>query len=131
MNKREFIKQHLSQLNLRELLRYRLLLCSSGPWEDIELDITDLFKYPARLETSYFDNWHKDVLKALFKKLEGELVSSDQVDKKITDLLSAPVYSVKDNRILALFEDFLASLQGNNVVLLHSSLQRKLDSLIF
>lgn len=131
MNKREFIKQHLSQLSLRELLKYRLLLCSSGPWEDIELDITDLFKYPARLETSYFDNWHKDVLKALFKKLEGELASSEQVDRKITDLLSAPVYSEKDNRILALFENFLASLQGNNVVLLHSSLQRKLDSLIF
>lgn len=131
MNKREFIKQHLSQLSLRELLKYRLLLCSSGPWEDIELDITDLFKYPARLETSYFDNWHKDVLKALFKKLEGELASSDQVDRKITDLLSAPVYSEKDNRILVLFENFLASLQGNNVVLLHSSLQRKLDSLIF
>lgn len=131
MNKREFIKQHLSQLSLRELLKYRLLLCSSGPWEDIELDITDLFKYPARLESSYFDNWHKDVLKALFKKLEGELASSEQVDRKITDLLSAPVYSEKDNRILALFENFLASLQGNNVVLLHSSLQRKLDSLIF
>ncbi|MFT7388249.1 MAG: hypothetical protein ACI8VC_001494 [Candidatus Endobugula sp.] len=70
MNKCELIKQHLSTLSLHELLRYRLKLCTSETNEDIELDISDLFKYPTRLETSYFDNWNKDLLKSLFHKLE-------------------------------------------------------------
>jgi len=43
MKKRELIKQHLSQLNLQELLRYRLLFCTGEPNEDLELNITDLF----------------------------------------------------------------------------------------
>ena len=131
MKKRELIKLHLSQLNLQELLRYRLLFCSGEPNEDIELDITDLFKYPMRLETSYVDNWQKDVLKVLFRHLEGECGSSCVLDKKIADLLSKRVFSEKDNRTLSVFEHFLASLQSSNVVSIHSSLHRKLDRLNF
>jgi hypothetical protein len=131
MKKREFIKQHLSKLNIQELLRYRLLFCSDEANEDIELDIYDLFKYPKRLETSYFDNWQKDVLKVLFRHFEGECGSSCEVNEKIADLLSKREFSEKDNRILRLFECFMTSLQSNNVVLLHSSLHRRLDSLTF
>ena len=65
MNKSQLIKEHLSNLSLYELLRYRLKLCTGEPNEDIELDISDLFKYPARLETSYSDNWQKDLHKSL------------------------------------------------------------------
>ena len=99
MNKRELIKHHLSQLNLRELLSYRLLLCSGEPNENIELDVIDLFKYPARLQTSYFDNWQKDVLKALFRSLKEEFQTSSQMDLKIEKLLSKQTFSEKDERI--------------------------------
>jgi hypothetical protein len=131
MNKRELIKNHLSQLSHIELLEYRLLLCSGELKEDIELDITDLFKYPTRLETSYFDNWQKDVLKALFRKLGGEFESPNQIDESILTLLSKQSFSEKDKRTIALFENFLASLQSKKVVLIHSSLHRKLDNLTF
>jgi hypothetical protein len=131
MNKRELIKNHLSQLSLSELLRYRLLFCIGELNEDIELDITDLFKYPARLQTSYLDNWQKDALKALFLKLEGQFESDTQIDQSILDLLSQQTFSEKDQRILRLFESFMASLQSNNVVLIHSLLHRKLDKLTF
>ena len=131
MKKRELINQHLSQLNLQELLRYRLLLCSVEPNEDIELDITDLFKYPARLETSYVDNWQKDVLKVLFRHIEGECGSSCVLDEKIAGLLLKRAFSEKDNRTLGVFEHFLASLQSSNVVLIHASLHRKWDRLNF
>lgn len=129
MNKRELIKQHLSQLNLQELLKYRLLLCSGEPNENIELDVIDLFKYPARLETSYFDNWQKDVLKTLFRSFEGELQTSSQLDGKIKELLSKQTFSEKDERTLLLFENFIVSLQSSNVVSIHSSLHNKLDKL--
>jgi hypothetical protein len=129
MNKRELIKQHLSQLNLQELLKYRLLLCSGEPNENIELDVIDLFKYPARLETSYFDNWQKDVLKTLFRSFEGELQTSNQLDGKIKELLSKQTFSEKDERTLLLFENFMVSLQSSNVVSIHSSLHNKLDKL--
>lgn len=131
MNKRELIKQHLSLLTIKELLRYRLLLCSGEPNEDIELDISDLFKYPARLETSYVDNWQKDVLKSLFRNLEGEFATSGEMDEKVRDLLSKRVFSEKENRTLSMFESFLASMQSSNVVMIHSSLHRKLDKLNF
>lgn len=131
MNKRDLIKKHLSNLNLIELLTYRLLFCAGELNEDVELDITDLFKYPARLETSYFDNWQKDVLKSLFRKLDAEFGSSSQVDQSILTLLSKQVSSDKDKRTLALFESFLASMQNNKVVLIHSSLHRKIDKLTF
>jgi hypothetical protein len=131
MKKRELIKQHLSQLNLHQLLKYRLLFCSGESNEDLELDIIDLFKYPKRLETSYLDNWQKDVLKALFHDLGGECGSSCLLDEKIADLLSKRVFSEKDNRTLGLFENFTTSLQSNNVELLHSSLHHKLDRLHF
>ena len=131
MKKRELIKQHLSSLNINELLSYRLLLCSGEPNEDLELDISDLFKYPARLETSYIDNWQKDVLKSLFRYLEGDPATSGEVDEKISDLLSKRMFSEKDNRTLSMFESFLASLQSSNVVMIHSSLHRKLDKLNF
>lgn len=131
MNKRELIKQHISQLSLGALLRYRLLLCTNEPNEDLELDITDLFKYPARLETSYFDNWQKDVLKNLYRKLEGEFKSACKLDQEINDLLSTQMFSDKDKRTIVLFENFLASLKSDNVVMLHSSLHRKLDKLTF
>jgi hypothetical protein len=129
MNKRELIKQHLSQLNLQELLKYRLLLCSGEPNENIELDVIDLFKYPARLETSYFDNWQKDVLKTLFRAFEGELQTSSQLNGKIKELLSKQTFSEKDERTLLLFENFTVSLQSSNVVSIHSSLHNKLDKL--
>ena len=129
MNKRELIKQHLSQLNLQELLKYRLLLCSGEPNENIELDVIDLFKYPARLETSYLDNWQKDVLKTLFRSFEGELQTSSQLDRKIEKLLSKQTFSEKDERTLLLFENFMVSLQSSNVVSIHSSLHNKLDKL--
>lgn len=131
MNKRELIKHHLSQLNLRELLSYRLLLCSGEPNENIELDVIDLFKYPARLQTSYFDNWQKDVLKALFRSLKEEFQTSSQMDLKIEKLLSKQTFSEKDERILLLFENFLVSLKSTNVVSIHSSLHDKLDNLSF
>jgi hypothetical protein len=131
MNKCELIKQHLSQLNLQELLKYRLLLCSGEPNENIELDIIDLFKYPARLETSYFDNWQKDVLKALFRSLEGELQTSSQLDRKIEELLLTQTFSEKDERTLAVYENFMISLQSSNVVSIHSLLHNKFDKLIF
>ena len=131
MNKRKLIKKHLTQLSLIELLRYRLLLRASEPNEDVELDITDLFRYPARLETSYLDNWQKDVLKSLFRKLGAEFESSSQIDQSILDLLSKQGFSDKDKRTLALFENFLASMQNNKVVLIHSSLHRKIDKLTF
>ena len=131
MNKRELIKHHLSQLNLRELLSYRLLLCSGEPNENIELDVIDLFKYPARLQTSYFDNWQKDVLKALFRSLKEEFQTSSQMDLKIEKLLSKQTFSEKDDRILLLFENFLVSLKSTNVVSIHSSLHDKLDNLSF
>ena len=131
MNKRELIKHHLSQLNLRELLSYRLLLCSGEPNENIELDVIDLFKYPARLQTSYFDNWQKDVLKALFRSLKEEFQTSSQMDLKIEKLLSKQTFSEKDDRILLLFENFLVSLKSTNVVSIHSSLHDKLDKLSF
>jgi hypothetical protein len=131
MKKRELIKQHLSSLNINELLRYRLLLCSGEQNEDLELDISDLFKYPARLETSYVDNWQKDVLKFLFRYLEEEFESPRQLDEKIADVLSKKMFSEKDNRTLNIFESFLASMQSSNVVMIHSSLHRKLDKLNF
>jgi hypothetical protein len=131
MNKFELIKQHLSQLNLQDLLKYRLLLCSGEPNENIELDVIDLFKYPARLETSYFDNWQKDVLKALFLSFEGELQTSSQLDIKIEELLSTQTFSEKDERILLLFENFMISLQSSNVVSIHSLSDNKLNKLIF
>ena len=131
MNKRELIKHHLSQLSVRELFSYRLLLCSGEPNENIELDVIDLFKYPARLQTSYFDNWQKDVLKALFRSLEEEFQTSSQMDLKIEKLLSKQTFSEKDDRILLLFENFLVSLKSTNVVSIHSSLHDKLDKLSF
>jgi hypothetical protein len=131
MNKFELIKQHLSQLNLHELFKYRLLLCSGEPNENIELDIIDLFKYPERLETSYFDNWQKDVLKALFHSFEGEFGTSSQLDMKIEGLLSTQTFSEKDERTLLLFENFMISLQSSNVVSIHSLSNKKLNKLIF
>jgi hypothetical protein len=131
MNKRELIKHHLSQLNVRELFSYRLLLCSGEPNENIELDVIDLFKYPARLQTSYFDNWQKDVLKALFRSFEEEFQTSSQMDIKIEKLLSKQTFSEKDDRTLLLFENFLVSLKSTNVVSIHSSLHDKLDKLSF
>jgi hypothetical protein len=131
MNKRELIKHHLSQLSVRELFSYRLLLCSGEPNENIELDVIDLFKYPARLQTSYFDNWQKDVLKALFRSFEEEFQTSSQMDIKIEKLLSKQTFSEKDNRTLLLFENFLISLKSTNVVSIHSSLHDKLDKLSF
>ncbi len=131
MNKRELIKHHLSQLSVRELFSYRLLLCSGEPNENIELDVIDLFKYPTRLQTSYFDNWQKDVLKALFRSFEEEFQTSSQMDIKIEKLLSKQTFSEKDNRTLLLFENFLISLKSTNVVSIHSSLHDKLDKLSF
>ena len=131
MNKRELIKIHLSKLSLVKLLRYRLLLCCGVSNEDIELDISDLFKYPARLETSYFDNWQKDVLKSLFRKLEGEIESPNQMDEAIGVLLLKHLFSEKDLRTISLFDDFIASLQSKKVVLMHAPLQRKLHKLTF
>jgi hypothetical protein len=131
MKKRELIKQHLAVLNLRQLLRYRLLLCSGELNEDLELDISDLFKHPARLETSYRDNWQKDVLKSLFIHLEGEFETSSQIDAEIAGLLSKQMFSEKDNRTIELFNVFLTSLRSSNVVSIHSSLHRKLDKLSF
>ncbi|MFQ3190373.1 MAG: hypothetical protein ACI936_001504 [Paraglaciecola sp.] len=131
MNKRELIKQHLTVLNLQQLLRYRLLLCSGEPNEDLELDISDLFKHPTRLETSYLDNWQQDVLKSLFRHLQGEFASTSKIDEKIADVISKRTFSEKDNRIIRLFEIFLISLQSSNVVSIHSSLHRKLDKLRF
>jgi hypothetical protein len=131
MNKRELIKQHITQLSLDALLRYRLLLCVSELNEDLELDIIDLFKYPARLQTSYCDNWQKDVLKTLYSKLKGEFESPNKVNEEISDLISKQIFSDKDNRTIILFESFLASLKSDKVVMIHSSLHRKLDQLTF
>ena len=131
MKKRELIKQHLAVLNLQQLLKYRILLCSGEPNENLELDITDLFKHPARLETSYLDNWKKDVLRSLFRHLEGEFESSSHIDEEIADLLSKQIFSDKDKRTIELFENFLAVLQTSNIELIHSSLHRKLDNLKF
>ena len=131
MKNRELIKQCLFQLDLQELLRYRLLFYTGEPTEDLQLDITDLFKYPTRLETSYFDNWQKDVLKALFRHLDGECGSSSQIDETRNNLLLKQIFSEKDKHILELFEHFLASLQNSNFVLIHSAPHRKLDTLKF
>jgi hypothetical protein len=127
MNNRQLIKHHLIGLPLHELLRYRLLFCVSQINEDIELDIQDLFKYPARLETSYVDNWRKDILKALFIQLEGDLCSLEQVEKSISELLSERLFTAKDQRTLALFEDFLVSEKSHNVAFLHQALQKRLN----
>ena len=53
------------------------------------------------------------------------------MDEAISDLLLKQMFSEKDNRILGLFEHFLASLQSSNVELIHASLHRKLDTLKF
>jgi len=125
MNKSQLIKDHLSKLSSYELLRYRLKLCTGEPNEDIELDISDLFKYPARLETSYFDNWQKDLHKALYLKLEDPCESAAHIDTGIAGLLSLAVFSDKDQRALVMFDNFLASLKTSNVTLIHSSLHRR------
>jgi hypothetical protein len=125
MNKSQLIKDHLSKLSSYELLRYRLKLCTGEPNEDIELDISDLFKYPARLETSYFDNWQKDLHKALYLKLEDPCESAVHIDTGIAGLLSLAVFSDKDQRALVMFDNFLASLKTSNVTLIHSSLHRR------
>lgn len=127
MNNRQLIKHHLIGLPLHELLRYRLLFCVSQPNEDIELDINDLFKYPTRLETSYVDNWLKDILRALFIKLDGELCSLIQVEKRIAELLNEQSFTAKDQRTLVLFEDFLANKNSHNVTFLHQGLQQRLN----
>jgi hypothetical protein len=131
MNKCGLIKQHLSQLNLQELLKYRLLLCPVEPNENIELDVIDLFKYPTRLETSYLDNWQKDILKALFHLLQREFETSCLLDREIEELLLTQTFSEKDKRTLSLFENFIISLQNSNVVSIHSLSHNKLDGLIF
>jgi hypothetical protein len=122
MNKSQLIKEHLSELSFYELLSYKLKLCITEPKEDIELDIGDLFKYPGRLETSYFDNWQKDLFKALYLKLECE--SAEQLNARVANLMVQQVFSEKDERTLIMFDNFLASLQSNKVSLLHSSLHR-------
>jgi hypothetical protein len=127
MNNRQLIKHHLIGLSLHELLRYRLLFCVSQTNEDIELDIKDLFKYPGRLQTSYVDNWLKDILRALFIKLDGELCSLMQVEKSISELINEPLFTAKDQRTLALFDDFLASENSHNVAFLHQALQQRLN----
>jgi hypothetical protein len=127
MNNRQLIKHHLIGLSLHELLRYRLLFCVSQTNEDIELDIKDLFKYPGRLQTSYVDNWLKDILRALFIKLDGELCSLMQVEKSISELINEPLFTAKDQRTLGLFDDFLASENSHNVAFLHQALQQRLN----
>jgi hypothetical protein len=128
MNKSQLIKEHLSNLSLYDLLRYRLKLCTGEPNEDIELDISDLFKYPARLETSYFDNWQKDLHKALYLKLEDACKSATQIDEGVASLLSQQVFSDKDQRALVMFDNFLASLKTSNVTLIHALLHRRLEN---
>ncbi|MEP7705935.1 hypothetical protein [Paraglaciecola sp. 25GB23A] len=127
MNNRQLIKHHLIGLSLHELLRYRLLFCASQSNEDIELDIKDLFKHPGRLQTSYVDNWLKDILRALFIKLDGELCSLMQVEKSVSELLNEQLFTAKDQRTLSIFEDFLASENSDNVVFLHQALQQRLN----
>jgi hypothetical protein len=127
MNKSQLIKEHLSNLSLYELLKYRLKLCTGEPNEDIELDISDLFKYPARLETSYSDNWQKDLHKYLYLKLGEECTSATQIGEDVATLLSQHLFSDKDQRALAMFNNFLASLKTSNVTLIHSSLHRRLE----
>ena len=127
MKNRQLIKHHLIGLSLHELLRYRLLFCASQSNEDIELDIKDLFKHPGRLQTSYVDNWLKDILRALFIKLDGELCSLMQVEKSVSELLNEQLFTAKDQRTLSIFEDFLASENSDNVVFLHQALQQRLN----
>lgn len=127
MNNRQLIKHHLIGLSLHELLRYRVLFCASQSNEDIELDIKDLFKHPGRLQTSYVDNWLKDILRALLIKLDGELCSMMQVEKSISELLNEQLFTAKDQRTLSIFEDFLASENSDNVVFLHQALQQRLN----
>jgi len=50
-----------------------------------------------RLESRYFDNWQKDVLKALLCHLDGECRSSSLIDKTRSDLLLKQILSEKDN----------------------------------
>ena len=126
MMKSQLIKEHLSKLSLYELLRYRLKLCTGEPNEDIELDISDLFKYPARLETSYFDNWQKDLHKAIYLALDDACESASQIDEGVSSLLSQQVFSDKDQRALAMFDNFLASSKTSNVTLIHALMHRKL-----
>ncbi|MFT4775871.1 MAG: hypothetical protein ACI9B7_000236 [Oleispira sp.] len=128
MKKSQLIKEHLSKLSAYELLRYRLKLCTGEPNENIELDISDLFKYPARLETSYFDNWQKDLNRALYLVLEDACESAAQIDEGIASLLSQQVFSDEDQRTLAMFDNFLASLKTSNVTLIHTLMHRKLRS---
>jgi hypothetical protein len=125
MNKSLLIKEYLSKLSLYDLLSYRLKLCSGEPNEDIELDISDLFKYPTRLETSYFDNWQKDLFKSLYLSLDGEFNTEQEVHQRIVTLFSEKVFSDKDERTLVMFDNFLTSVKTSNVSLIHASIQRK------
>lgn len=131
MNKRDLIKHHLTQLSIQDLLRYRLLFCSGTANEDIELDITDLFKYPGRLQTSYLDNWQRDVLKALFINIKPGPDTPAHIESCITTLLGGRSLSDKDQRTLALFDDFLATQKASNVELIHRSLHNRLNKLSF
>ncbi|MFT4609114.1 MAG: hypothetical protein ACJA1S_000898 [Cellvibrionaceae bacterium] len=124
MKKSQLIKEYLSKLSLYELLRYRLKLCTGEPNEDIELDISDLFKYPTRLETSYYDNWQKDLFKSLYLTLEGEFDTAQELNKRIEGLFSEKRFSEKDERTLTMFDNFLASLKSSNVTFIYSSLKR-------
>jgi hypothetical protein len=124
MKKSQLIKEYLSKLSLYELLRYRLKLCTGEPNEDIELDISDLFKYPTRLETSYYDSWQKDLFKSLYLTLEGEFDTAQELNKRIEGLFSEKRFSEKDERTLTMFDNFLASLKSSNVTFIYSSLKR-------
>lgn len=124
MKKSQLIKEYLSKLSLYELLRYRLKLCTGEPNEDIELDISDLFKYPTRLETSYYDNWQKDLFKSLYLTLEGEFDTAQELNKRIEGLFSEKRFSEKDERTITMFDNFLASLKSSNVTFIYSSLKR-------
>jgi hypothetical protein len=125
MRKSQLIKEYLSTLSLYDLLSYRLKLCSGEPNEDIELDISDLFKYPTRLETSYYDNWLKDLFKSLYLTLEGEFDTAQELNQRIERLFSEKRFSEKDERTLTMFDNFLASLKSSNVTFIHSSLKRR------
>ncbi len=124
MKKSQLIKEYLSKLSLYELLRYRLKLCTGEPNEDIELDISDVFKYPTRLETSYYDNWQKDLFKSLYLTLEGEFDTAQELNQRIERLFSEKRFSEKDERTITMFDNFLASLKSSNVTFIYSSLKR-------